>query len=311
MIQERVIRVANGWGMFFPLLAAFVGGVFAVPYGATVGSPAIAIAGGIVALVAFICFFGCKVVQPNLSRALVFFGNYEGTIKEPGFYWVNPFYSTHKVSLRIRNFETGVHDKPEVKDSQGHVTQHASRSRNLTKVNDRDGNPIEIAAVVVWKVVDTAAALFHVDDYEDFVKVQSESALRNLASQYHYDSEDDAAHSLRGNTTMVAAELQKELQERLGKAGVEVLEARIAYLAYAPEIAAAMLQRQQASAVIAARTKIVDGAVGMVEMALARLSANKVVELDPDRRAAMVSNLLVVLCGDRAPHPVVNTGTIY
>ncbi len=235
-----------------------------------------------------ICFAGLFVVHPNQGVVVQLFGKYTGTVRAPGLHWVNPFTSRKAISLRVRNFETA------------HL-----------KVNDHDGNPIEIAAVVVWNVVDTAEAAFEVDHYEDYVHVQSEAALRNLATAYPYDSHDEAVTSLRGQTAIVAAHLKKEIQERLAKAGVEVMEARISHLAYAPEIAAVMLQRQQASAIIAARQKIVEGAVGMVEMALDLLSKNKVVELDEERRAAMVSNLLVVLCGDRATQPVVNTGTIY
>jgi regulator of protease activity HflC (stomatin/prohibitin superfamily) len=254
---------------------------------------------------------GFKAVAPNDSRVLLLFGEYVGTIKESGFYWVNPFYTSKKVSLRVRNFETGSSSQPEVKDAAGHVLQHKTKSGGKpSKVNDRDGNPVEISAVVVWKVVDTAEALFEVDDYEHYVAVQSEAALRGLASRHPYDSEDHEM-SLRGSTTEVAEQLQKDVQERLGKAGVEVLEARISHLAYAPEIAAAMLQRQQAQAVVAARTQIVAGAVGMVRMALEQLSQEKIVDLDDERRAAMVSNLLVVLCSDRHTQPVVNTGTLY
>jgi regulator of protease activity HflC (stomatin/prohibitin superfamily) len=239
------------------------------------------------------------------------FGDYKGTVRESGFYWVNPFYSKKKISLRIRNFETGTTSTKEVKDAAGTVLQQASRSAvRPSKVNDRDGNPIEISAVVVWKVVDTAEAMFEVDDYEHFVEVQSEAALRNLASRHPYDCEDDNV-SLRGNTEEISSQLRTDIQERLDKAGVETIEARISHLAYAPEIAAAMLQRQQAQAVVAARTKIVEGAVGMVEMALAQIAADNIVEMDEDRKAAMVSNLLVVLCSDRHTQPVVNTGTIY
>lgn len=234
------------------------------------------------------CFHGLTVVQPNQGVVLQLFGSYAGTLKSPGLMWTNPLYTRRALSLRVRNFET-----------------------NHLKVNDKDGNPIEIAAVVVWKVVDTAEAAFQVDNYENYVHVQSEAALRNLATNYPYDSHDDQLTSLRGTTAQVAAHLQEEIQERLSVAGVQVVESRISHLAYAPEIAAAMLQRQQASAIIAARTRIVDGAVGMVEMALERLARNNIVELDEERRAAMVSNLLVVLCGERGAQPVVNAGTIY
>jgi regulator of protease activity HflC (stomatin/prohibitin superfamily) len=231
---------------------------------------------------------GLKVVNPNEARVLQLFGNYNGTIKDPGLRWVIPLMTTRRVSLRIRNFES-----------------------SRLKVNDLEGNPIEIAAVVVWRVVDTAEALFEVDDYNNYVHVQSEAALRNLATSYPYDAHDDQHTSLRGHTAAVAEHLKREIQDRLAKAGVEVLEARISHLAYAPEIAAAMLQRQQAGAIIAARQRIVEGAVGMVEMALSMLSEKGVVALDEERKAAMVSNLLVVLCGERGAQPIVNTGTIY
>ncbi len=211
-----------------------------------------------------------------------------GTAKEPGLRWANPFYTKRRVSVRIRNFETG-----------------------KLKVNDNHGNPIEIGCVVVWKVVDTAEAVFEVDDFEHFVHVQSEAALRSLATGYPYDAHESHETSLTGNTADISERLQAEIQERLAKAGVDVLEARISHLAYAPEIAAAMLQRQQASAVVAARQKIVEGAVGMVETALEMLSTEKILELDEERKAAMVSNLLVVLCSDRHTQPVVNTGTLH
>jgi regulator of protease activity HflC (stomatin/prohibitin superfamily) len=267
--------------------------------------------GGLMMLTAVVMAFGFQAVAPNDSRALLLFGEYQGSVKESGFYWVNPFFSKKRVSLRVRNFETGSVTTPETKDAAGKVLQHKSRSAGRpSKVNDRDGNPVEISAVVVWKVVNTAEALFEVDDYEDFVAVQSEAALRNLATRHPYDSEDHQV-SLRGNTVEVCQQLQQDIQERLDKAGVQVIEARISHLAYAPEIAAAMLQRQQASAVVAARSKIVEGAVGMVQMALDHLAKDNVVELDPERRAAMVSNLLVVLCSDRHTQPVVNTGTLY
>jgi regulator of protease activity HflC (stomatin/prohibitin superfamily) len=234
-------------------------------------------------------FVGFFMVEPNQGRVLTLFGAYRGTERQPGLRWVNPFYGKRAVSVRVRNFETG------------HL-----------KVNDLDGNPIEIAAVVVWRVVDTFEAVFEVDDYQNFVQVQSEAALRGLASRYSYDAHGgDHEVSLRGSTVEVARELQREIQDRLDKAGVSVLEARISHLAYAQEIAQAMLQRQQASAIIAARQKIVDGAVGMVEMALEKLSSQKIVELDEERRAAMVSNLLVVLCSERSATPVVNAGTLY
>ncbi|MGB0035320.1 MAG: SPFH domain-containing protein [Candidatus Acidiferrales bacterium] len=231
---------------------------------------------------------GLLIVNPNEAQVLQLFGTYVGTLRSQGFRWVNPFTSKRRISQRVRNFET-----------------------SKLKVNDLDGNPIEIAAVVVWQVVDTAEAVFQVDSYENFVQVQSESALRTLAMSYAYDSHVDGQMSLRSHTAETAEHLKKEIQDRLTKAGVEVTEARISHLAYAAEIAGAMLQRQQASAIVAARQTIVNGAVSMVEMALEQLSAKKLVDLDPERRAAMVSNLLVVLCGERSPQPVVNTGTLY
>ena len=242
----------------------------------------------VLAPILFLLMFGLFVVNPNEGRVLQLFGRYVGTARDQGLRWANPFYTKRRVSLRVRNFETG-----------------------RSKVNDTEGNPIEIAAVVVWKVVDTAEATFEVDDYVNYVHVQSESAVRNLATQYPYDTQQEGRLSLRGNTEEIAGQLQTEIQGRLHKAGVEVLEARITHLAYAPEIAAAMLQRQQAGAIIAARTQIVEGAVSMVQMALDSLSSREIVELDEERKAAMVSNLLVVLCGDRGTQPVVNTGTLH
>ena len=239
----------------------------------------------------FLAFFflsGLFVVNPNEARVLQLFGDYVGTVKEDGLRWANPFYTKRSVMLRIRNFES-----------------------NKLKVNDHDGNPIEIGAVVVWKVVDTAEACFEVDNYEHYVNVQTEAAIRNLASHYPYDAHIEGDLSLRGSTSEVAARLKTEVQERLDKAGVRVIEARISHLAYAPEIASAMLRRQQAGAIIAARQRIVEGAVGMVEMALDLLQKSDKVKLDEERKAAMVSNLLVVLCADREAQPVVNAGSIY
>ncbi len=224
---------------------------------------------------------------------------------------MNPFYTKKKVSLRIRNFETGAAKVEEQRDAAGKVVQPAHRSSGRpSKVNDRDGNPVDISAVVVWRVVDTAEALLEVDDFEDYVAIQSESALRNMASRHPYDSEDHEI-SLRGNTQEISEQLKADIQERMGRAGVEAVEARISHLAYSAEIAAAMLQRQQAQAVVAARTKIVEGAVGMVQMALEHLATQGIVELDDERRAHMVANLLVVLCSDRHTQPVVNTGSLY
>jgi regulator of protease activity HflC (stomatin/prohibitin superfamily) len=231
---------------------------------------------------------GVFIVNPNEGRVLQFFGDYVGTVKRPGLRWANPFYTKKRISLRVRNFESA-----------------------RLKVNDHEGNPIEIASVVVWRVVDTAEAVFQVDDYQNFVKVQTEAAVRNLATRYKYDAHEEGEFSLRSNTSEIAEHLKKEIQDRLEQAGVLVMEARISHLAYAPEIAQAMLQRQQAGAIIAARSRIVEGAVGMVQMALAMLSERDILELDNERKAAMVSNLLVVLCGEKATQPVVNTGSIY
>jgi hypothetical protein len=227
-------------------------------------------------------------VQPNQAQVLQLFGRYSGSVRDAGLRWTNPFYAKHAISLRVRNFESG-----------------------KLKVNDSDGNPIDVAAVVVWQVVDSAEAVFCVDDYQNFVQIQSESALRQMAQSYPYDSHDPKAASLRSHGDEVNAHLRSQIQQRLGKAGVEVIEARISHLAYAQEIAQAMLQRQQAGAIVAARERIVEGAVSMVEMALDELGKRGVVDLDNERRAAMVSNLLVVLCGERGTQPVVNTGSLY
>jgi len=307
---ENEIRPFGGWGPLFALLAAvLVVGPLLVIAGAS-GERGILILLGLVWEVAsLILMFGLMVVNPNEARALVLFGDYRGTVRREGFHWVNPFYSKRRVSLRARTFETGSTSTSTEKDpTTGKIVQHASRSRQPIKVNDRDGNPIEIAAVVVWKVVNTADALFEVDDYESFVQIQGEAALRALASQYHYDSERDDELSLRGSPAKVSEHLRHELEERLHPAGVTVIEARISSLAYAPEIAAAMLQRQQAWAVIAARQKIVEGAVGMVEMALTQLEQRGVAKLDGAERARMVGNLLVVLCSEQNAQPVVQTG---
>ncbi len=246
------------------------------------------IVGVLLILTSLVWLFGLTVIEPNQAKVLILFGDYKGTVKSPGFYWVNPFMLRRHVSLRVRNFNS-----------------------DTLKVNDKHGNPIEIATVVVWRVVNTAQAIFDVDDFVHYVQVQSESAVRHLASTHPYDDSDDNATSLRGSGEGINEELRVEVLERLQVAGVEVPEARISHLAYAPEIAGAMLQRQQADAIIAARRRIVDGAVGMVEMALADLAEKKVVELDDERRATMVSNLLVVLCSERATMPVVNAGSLY
>lgn len=314
-IVERPLTPLSGWiglvrGLTGLVLAPLLA-LLAIPIlGPVVGALGLLIAVPL-GLASLVCLFGLVAIAPNEARVFSLFGEYKGTTRQSGFWWVNPFYSKKPVSLRIRNFETGSSRTPEVKDAAGKVLEHQGRTHGRpSKVNDKNGNPVEISAVVVWRVVDTAEATFEVQDYEDFVAVQSEAALRSLATRYPYDSEDHET-SLRGSTDEICRQLRADIQERLERAGVEVIEARISHLAYAPEIAAAMLQRQQASAVVAARAKIVDGAVGMVQMALEHLARDKVVELDDERKAAMVSNLLVVLCSDRHAQPVINTGTLY
>jgi regulator of protease activity HflC (stomatin/prohibitin superfamily) len=288
MIRERMAASLPGLLVLLVLLVALGLLVYALITQSLGDSLATTITEAILVLVVCFLLTGLFVVNPNEGRVLQLFGDYVGTVKTAGLRWANPFYTKKRISLRVRNFES-----------------------TKLKVNDHEGNPIEIAAVVVWRVVDTAEAVFEVDDYQNFVKVQSEAAVRNLATSYKYDAHEEDQISLRGNTAAVAEHMKKEIQERLSKAGVEVLEARISHLAYAPEIAQAMLQRQQAGAIIAARQRIVEGAVGMVQMALDMLSQREILELDNERRAAMVSNLLVVLCGERATQPVINTGTIY
>ena len=288
MIRERAYNGMPGLPALLVLLLVEAAFIWMLVMNIRAESaPEIITAAVMIALTTFL-MAGLFMVNPNEGKVLQLFGEYKGTAKIQGLRWANPFLTKKKVSLRVRNFESS------------HL-----------KVNDIDGNPIEIAAVVVWKVFETAEAVFEVDDYEHYVKVQSEAALRNLATSYAYDAHDDQHVSLRGHTSAVADHLKREIQERLTKAGVEVMEARISHLAYAPEIAAAMLQRQQAGAIIAARQRIVEGAVGMVEMALEMLSSKSIIQLDEERKAAMVSNLLVVLCGDRNTQPVINAGTIY
>jgi regulator of protease activity HflC (stomatin/prohibitin superfamily) len=284
MLNEKVIRGVSGWLMVFVLILVLV--LMGILLGTE--NPLLIFFSIVVILADLVCWAGLTIVNPNEARVIQLFGVYKGTIKEQGLWWINPLTTRRRVSLRVRNFET-----------------------DRLKVNDNHGNPIEIAAVVVWKVVETAEAIFEVNDYENFVHVQSESALRNLATTYPYDAHEEGQLSLRMSAGDIAVQLRHEIQERLSKAGVDVIEARISHLAYAPEIANAMLRRQQASAIIAARQKIVEGAVGMVEMALESLSAKHVVDLDEERKATMVSNLLVVLCSDRDAQPVVNTGTLY
>jgi regulator of protease activity HflC (stomatin/prohibitin superfamily) len=288
MVRERPLRAANGFVALLVILAlAALAGLKLV--GAVQdAAPGRAAAWVALLALAFICLPGLFVVNPNRARVLILFGKYIGTVKEAGFWFANPFAVKTPISLRVRNFETA-----------------------KLKVNDAHSNPIEIAAIVVWKVVETAEAMFEVDNYEEYVRMQSESALRALASSYPYDAHEVNAVALSTHTSEVSKGLLEALHDRLAKAGVEVTESRISHLAYAPEIASAMLQRQQASAIVAARYKIVEGAVGMVENALELLSQKGVVQLDEERKAAMVSNLLVVLCGERSAQPVLNTGTLY
>ena len=286
MLKEKLISGLSGWLMVSILVAGAAMGVWLL---VTIEPSPLAIAGIVAFLVLdAICRAGLTVVNPNTARVVLLFGRYQGTIKTAGLRWVNPLTVRRFVSLKVRNFES-----------------------SKLKVNDHIGNPIEIAAIVVWRVVETAEAMFEVNDYEHFVHVQSESAVRHMSTTFPYDAHEEGELSLRGSAAEVSHRLQHEIQERLATAGVQVIEARISHLAYAPEIANAMLRRQQATAIISARQKIVEGAVGMVEMALEQLSAKRVVQLDEERKATMVSNLLVVLCGDRDAQPVVNTGTLY
>ena len=288
MFRENQYRASNG---LTSLTILVVVGLAALA-GLLKSAQSQAVAGVLVSLfiIALVCIAlgGLFIVNPGDAKALILFGSYKGTVKTPGFWFANPFLNKRKISLRIRNFET-----------------------QKLKVNDNRGNPIEIATIVVWKVVETAEALFEVDDYQKYVAVQSESAVRAVAQLYPYDSHADNEEALSTHTAEVSKALQQAIEERLAKAGVEVIEARISHLAYSPEIAQAMLQRQQATAIIAARFKIVEGAVGMVENALELLGQKGIVTLDEERKAQMVSNLLVVLCSERAASPIVNAGTIY
>ena len=287
-MKENPMRSAAGIPMLLALLVVLLFGAYMFARGVHMEAPFWLLGGALIGVVAFFCLFGLYMVEPNQAAVVSLFGKYVGTVKDNGLRWNNPFYAKKKVSQRVRNFESG-----------------------KLKVNELDGSPIEIAAVIVWQVVDSAEAVYNVDDYESFVQIQSESALRAMATSYPYDQHEDGQLALRSHAAEISHHLQQELAERLADAGVQVLDARISHLAYAPEIAQAMLQRQQANAIIAARTRIVAGAVGMVEMALAELQKNGVVQLDEERKAQMVSNLLVVLCGERATQPIVNAGTLY
>ena len=286
--RERLVRAVPGFAMLIVLLLLVAAGVALLVVGIVQAVVALVIVGAVLALAAIVCLPGLTAVAPGEARVVQLLGRYVGTLRHTGLQWVNPITARRRVSTRIRNHETGV-----------------------AKVNDADGNPIEMAAVVVWQVRDTAQALFEVDDFVEFVAIQSETAVRHIANAYPYDTQDQGKLSLRDNADEITEKLSEEIAARVASAGVAVIESRITHLAYAPEIAQAMLRRQQAGAVVAARQRIVEGAVGMVEMALDRLAEHEVVDLDEERKAAMVSNLLVVLVGDRDTQPVVNTGTLY
>ncbi len=288
MLREVEARPTAGIPFAFLIVAGVAAGIWLVVTGARTDSPITAVGGVSLIVLLLFCLPGLFTVAPNEGKVLTLFGKYKGTARTPGLWFTNPFMAKKAVSLRVRNFET-----------------------NKLKVNDARSNPVDIGAIVVWRVIDTAEAVFEVNDYVEYVSMQSESALRTLASAHPYDSHGDSDIALSTHQTEVNRGLQEALHERFAKAGVEVIEARISHLAYAQEIASAMLQRQQASAIVAARQTIVEGAVGMVEMALDALNAKNIVQLDDERKAAMVSNLLVVLCSDRAAQPVVNTGTLY
>ena len=288
MITEVEKKVPSGYAALVLLFVAQAATIYAFAQALMRPNPVVIIVSVLAIIVVLIMWAGFFMVHPNEAKVLQLFGKYVGTAREPGLRWANPFYAKSKVSTRVRNFES-----------------------SQLKVNDSQGSPIEIAAVVVWKVVDTAEAIFEVDDYEEFVTIQSEAALRNLTTTFPYEPHEGEGIALRSNPFEIATALKKEIHDRLEKAGVQVIEARISHLAYAPEIASAMLRRQQASAIIAARTQIVAGAVGMVDMALSQLKSDDIVNLDDERKAAMVSNLLVVLCGEENARPVVNAGSLY
>jgi regulator of protease activity HflC (stomatin/prohibitin superfamily) len=286
--QELVISTLSGGVMLSLIILSFIGEAVLLVFGTSAENGAWILSGILLLCITVVCCGGFFTLQPNEARVLLLFGTYKGTVRDSGFHWTNPFNRKLPISLRARNL-----------------------NGEKLKVNDKRGNPIEIAAVVVWRVEDTAQAVFDVEAYLEYVRIQSESAVRHLASSYAYDHGEENEITLRGGADEVQLALQKELQERLAKAGVYVDEARLTHLAYAPEIAGAMLRRQQAEAVIAARQKIVHGAVSMVDMALRELAEKEVVQLDDERKAAMVSNLMVVLCGEADVHPIINTGTLY
>ncbi len=310
-MKDRQLKLLSGFPPLFLWLLMLAGEVALVVY--TIATKDTTWVWGIIGLGVLVLLlpFGFVINNPNQAKVVQLFGRYVGTLTDVGFFWGNPFYWRKTVSMRVQTFETGVEKTAEVKDATGKVLQQATSRRMPSKVNDKDGTPIEIAAVVTYQVVHPAEAVFTVDNYEEFIRVQSDAALRNLASQYRYDARAEDEYSLLAHIDEVASRLQAELQQRMTQAGIQVLRAQISYLAYAAEIAAAMLQRQQATAIVAARRVIVENAVGMVEHALADLTAKGLVDLDPERKAAMVSNLLVVLCGHSVPQPVLNTGTLH
>ena len=319
--QERVLRLHNGWVMLVLFAAVVLAAIASLPFSIANGQVLLVVLSIAVFPVIFVLLFGFFSLQPNEARVLVLFGKYKGTVRESGFHWGNPFYTNgpQQFGGKFEQLQNkGNRAKPQAAaPARGTLARNkiSLRARTLNgeilKVNDKRGNPIEIAAVVVWRVEDTAHAMFDVDNYENYVSTQSESALRHLANMYSYDDGEENEITLRSNVEAVSGALRIELEERLAKAGVVVDEARLTHLAYAPEIAQAMLRRQQAEAVIAAREKIVHGAVSMVHMALRELADKQVVNLDDERRAAMVSNLMVVLCGESEVHPVINAGTLY
>lgn len=313
-MTDRDLKLPSGYLGILLVLLLFAGGITLIVFGAKKHEENLVLIWSGVGSIALGIFssFGFIVNGPNMARVVQLFGTYKGTLRDTGFFYGNPLYWRTRVSLKIRTFETGVEKTADVKQpGTNQVIVPGKSSRTPLKVNDKDGTPIEISAVVLWQVIRPTDAVFKVDNYEDFVRIQSDAALRSLASRYSYDAPEDDKHSLRGHIEEVANRLKEELHSRMVQAGVEVTEARISYLAYAPEIAGAMLQRQQAGAMISARRQIVDAAVGMVEHALGELGKRNVVELDAERRAAMVSNLMVVLCSHNHATPVVNTGTLY
>ena len=312
-MKDKPIQVISGWKVLPVTLAVGPALVLGFVMNASLNRGTSLVAVGALLAVGFVGWLvslaGYFIVNPNEARVIQLFGDYLGTVTDTGFYYGNPFYTKTQVSMRVQNFETGMTGTPEVKGPDGKILVAASTHRQPSKVNDKDGTPIEIAAVIVWRIVDAAASVLQVDDSTDFVHLQSDAALRNLASRFSYDAPEADEHSLRGHIDEIARQLVNELQPRMLTAGVEILDARISYLAYAPEIAAAMLQRQQAGAIIAARQRIVEGAVGMVEHALQLLEEKQVVSLDATTRAQLVGNLLVVLCSHNSPQPVVNAAT--